>query len=271
MKNNKSIYSAVIVTFILPIFISLVIIGFAPTGTAQDQLTFLGRSNQPKYLLGEPVVLEFEITNNGKDPVKVQQYGVETGGLKIFISSDRNGEYKEFFVGAWGRKRGRYITLDPGESHKFKEVTILWNGKPKDSGLNEQAARRLFAGKIITEYAFPEPGVYFVKALSDFGAEGSRFESEPIRIVIQEPEGENLEAWKQINGRKEIARLMQIGDFNVDDEYEKEQLSNEVELIFTQFPNSIYSNYLKQSLKKFKEAEAQRKKAYENMTRGQKP
>ena len=42
-------------------------------------------------------------------------------------------------------------------------------------------------GLVKTEYVLPKPGVYFVKAVLIDDALENRIESEPMRIVIEEP------------------------------------------------------------------------------------
>ena len=66
---------------------------------------------------------------------------------------------------------------------------ILWNGKPQVSHLNEDAAKRLLKGKITTEYALPEPGVYFIKAHCLVRENATAIQSEPAQSVINEPIG----------------------------------------------------------------------------------
>ncbi len=60
-------------------------------------------------------------------------------------------------------------------------------------------------------------------------------------------------------GNKEIAYLMQKGGFDTGKEAEKERLTNQVEQIIVQYPNSIYSSYFKPNLEKYKADEIRRK------------
>lgn len=241
---------SVFIAFLLSI--SWTIVALTQTTTLTNDLSLKGKTNKENFILGEPVTVEFEFINEGDDSVKVAGSGVESGGLKIFIAQGQDREYKEYFIGDWGRKHGQYISLEPKQLHRFKGATILWNGKPNVSHLNETAAARVLKGKITTEYAFPEPGVYFIKGLSYFGENATPIESEPIKVVIEEPVGDDLDVWNQIKGNKEIAYLMQHSAFDTGKEAKKEQLNNQVEQIFVQYPNSIYSSYLKSNLEKYK-------------------
>lgn len=268
MENKRKIYIAMSVSAAIIIFVSWTMIGFTQTQTSN--LSFKGKANQATYVLGEPISIEFEFTNAGETRQTVVAGGVEVGSLKIFVAG-KDGEYKRYVSGSWGRMRGQRITLEPTQSLKYSGITILWNGKPNVSHLNESTAQQVLAGKITTEYAFPEPGIYFVKGVSTYGENATPIESEPIKIVVTEPTGIDLEVWNQIKGNREIALLLQNGAFDTGEEARKEQLSHHVEQIFTQFPNSMYSSYLKRNLGEYKVKEAKRNEAYKNMKLGQKP
>jgi len=258
MKNKKIIYIVMSVFIALLLCVSWTIVGLTQTKTESADVSFKGKANKETFVLGEPITVEFEFINVGENPVVVGSGGVEVGGLKIFIAN-KNGEYKRYFASGWGRKQGQKITLEPSQSLKYKGATILWNGKPNVSHLNEDAAKRILAGEITTEYALPEPGVYFIKGLSYIGENATPIESEPIKIVVNQPVGDDLEVWNQIKGNKEIAYLMQKGGFDTGKEAEKERLTNQVEQIIVQYPNSIYSSYFKPNLEKYKADEIRRK------------
>ncbi|MGH9820086.1 MAG: hypothetical protein ACRD43_07930, partial [Pyrinomonadaceae bacterium] len=164
-----------------------------------------------------------------------------------------------------------HVTLQPGQSLKYSETTILWNGVPNVSHLNETAAKSVLAGKITTQYAFPDPGTYYIKGVSYIGDEGKTMESDPIKITIKEPVGDDLAVWNEIKGNKEIAFLMEDGSFDTGKDEEKQQLTDQVEQTFTKYPQSIYSGYLKTNLEKYKAHETQRNEFYKNMNVGQKP
>lgn len=271
MRNKKLIYVALTAFSVLTLAASWTMSGLTQSKTEDADLSFAGKTNKEVYILGEPITVEFEFFNEGTSPMLVAGTGVESGGLKVFIARGQNGEYKEYSGSGWGRLRGKYITLDPRQSSKLKEATILWNGKADVSHLNDTAANRALKGKITTEYALPDPGIYLIKGRSYFGGDATPIESKPIKVVIGEPVGIDLEVWNQIKGNREIAYLMQKGAFDTGEEAKKEHLANQVEQIFTQFPNSIYSSYLKQNLEKYKANEAKRNEAYKNMKLGQKP
>lgn len=270
MKNKIAIYVATSSFIALMLCVSWVIVGLAQTKTESADVSFKGKASKENFVVGEPIIVGFEFINTGENPAVVGSGGVETGGLKIFIAN-KTGEYKEYFASGWGRLQGYQINLQPKQTLKYPEATILWNGKPNVSHLNEDAAKRVLAGKITTEYALQEPGVYFIKGVSYVGEEATPIESEPIQIVINEPVGDDLKVWNQIKGNREIAYLMQKDSFDIGKDETKTKLVNEVEQIVQKYPNSIYSGYLGKSLEKFKANEAKRSEFYKNMKQSQKP
>lgn len=251
MKRKLTVIVTSVITLSLMILISWSFVSFAGNPTRDTGLSFSGKTNKATYILGEPVGIQFEFVNDGDLPKIVPDKGVEVGSLKIFLADERDGIYKEYFASGWGRQKGQRSTLLPKQSHKY-DVTILWNGTPNVSHLNETTAQQVLAGKVTTEYALPNPGVYFIKGVSYAGENFAPIESEPVKIIITQPEGIDLEVWKQIKGNREIAYLMQKDAFDTEDGAKKAQLSSQVEQIYTQFPNSIYSSYLKPNLEKYK-------------------
>lgn len=253
MLNKRMIFITMSVSFALLFYVGWTAVGFMQTATAQ--VSFKGKTNKETYVLGEPVSLEFEFTNNGDNPLVVGSGGVDVGGLKVFIA-DKDGEYKRYKSEEWGRKRGYKISLEPGKSVKLNPATILWNTLPNSVNLK---------GIITTEYAFPELGVYFIKGVSYIGENATPIESEPIKVVIESPVGDDLKVWNQIKGNKQIAVLMQRGEITAEKETERQKFSAQAEQILTQFPDSVYSEYLKLNLAKYIADESRRNEMYKNL------
>ncbi|MEP6849543.1 MAG: hypothetical protein ABI999_11855 [Acidobacteriota bacterium] len=268
MITRKKSYLIVFVFVVLAIG-TLGVIGISSRPVTTRDLSFAVRTDKEAFTLGEPIQIEWVLTNNGTEAIRVPAQGVESGSLKIYIAGE-DGEYKEYFGSGWGRKRGTAVTLEPGKSQSYF-ATILWNGKPDVSHLNETAAIQVLAGKITTEYALPKPGVYFIKGVSSISQGNSEYGFKPTRIVVNQPTGDDLEVWNQIKGNGEIALLMQDGTFYTDKDETKRQLTDQVEQIATRYPQSIYSSYLKTNLEKYKAHEAQRNEFYKSMKVGQKP
>lgn len=264
MKNKKNNYIVMSMLFALLLAISWTIFGYNQNQTENSDLVFKGAANKESFILGEPVSVRFEIFNKGESSIKVHNGGVETGFLKVFISGQDN-EYKQYFGYGWGLLMGCMFDLAPSKSHNYKDAIVLWNGKINVSGLSENAAKEKLKGKILTEYAFAEEGTYFIKGATYVGDKATLIESDPIKITINQPVGDDLTVWNRIKGNREIALLMQVGEFDTGKEEEKSNLVRDVEQILEQYPNSVYSVHLKQSLELFRKKEENRQKAKKNL------
>jgi hypothetical protein len=278
-KKNKFVILSVFVFLLGSVFWTAV--GYMQINSGETDLSLKGYTNKEAFILGEPVAVRFEFSNNGNTPLAVHQLGVENGILKIFVAREGN-EFKRYWGYGWGQKMGRMRSLAPGESHSYKEAKILYQGKISTDGLSKKAIQEKLDGNVTTEYAFPEPGVYFIKAVSSYADKIPSFgkdsavkiksiESEPIKVVIKEPAGEDLEIWNQIKGNGEIALLMQDNVFNTSKPMEKEALTDKVEQIIERHPNSIYSGYFRLNLEKFKAVEAKRNELFKYSRNGQQP
>lgn len=264
MHNSKVKYIAAIAIVVAALCVSWLLLGYTSNKAETHNTSLRGKANKETFILGEPVSVEFELLNNGNASVPIFSGGVEVGSLKILIAG-RDGQYKEYFAFGWGRLQGNEITLEPKQSYKYKQATILWNGKPRVSHLNEDAAKRALEGKISTEYALPEPGVYFIKGLSYAGENATAIESEPIQVVVNKPAGSDSEVWNQIKGNREIALLMQTGEFYTDKDEEIKALTQTVQEIVQTYPNSSYSETLSHGLEKIRASEQRRKAIRQTM------
>jgi hypothetical protein len=160
----------------------------------------------------------------------------------------------------WGRKP--YV---PGLRHLLPNQSaegiakIIWNEKPNVGGMNTRAAERWQRGKILTDYTFQNAGTYFVKAavwgiVDKTGRGLARVESEPIEITIEEPEGEDLEVWRRVQNREEIAYFMQealIKTVNGNNA-RRQRLINELQTIADQYPDSLLASQIRQKLREYR-------------------
>lgn len=217
------------------------------------------------FSLGELVKLKFKFTNESSESVRLGNYlDAKYGYLKILISQD-GINYKEYSHANWGTadiKRG-YISLKPGESVETS-VKILWNYVPNVANIS-----RISKKQLITNYAFPTKGNYFVKAISQIQLSNKieKIESEPVQITLEKPVGDDLEVWNKIKDNGEIAYFIQEGDLRIPSykTEERENLRQEIEQIIIDHPNSFYAESLRQSLEKFQSVEAKRKEYSEKI------
>lgn len=194
------------------------VIALSQTGSRLSKdirlLTLEVKPDKSSYLPGELITLDFRILNASKEPVLLPKgLDVWSGHLQVFISDESN-VYKMYKGPRWGLADvigGASAKLAPGDSYR-STATVLHNHRIETTHLNEKYAAQISKGLIPTEYVLPEPGIYFIKAtLLDDGSE-CKIESEPVRVVIEEPYGIDLEVWNKIKGNGNYARFIQTGD-----------------------------------------------------------
>lgn len=217
------------------------------------------------YIQGEVVTFDIEIANNGKSDVFLRGWDVRSGFVRIFVSrEDQN--FREYTHPAWirGRKGGKY--LKPGENAK-SQGAIHWNFSPNRRFVSPGSFEKEY---IMTDLAFPEPGIYLIKAVLIIpGETQTKIESVPVQIVINEPVGEDVRVWKKIEENSELAYFIQDGSPRSPKEEEREKLVKEVEQIVASNPNSFLASQMRVSLEKYRENEAKIKESREK--RRQKP
>lgn len=256
MKYKQIILASLIIAFIC-------LIGFEYIqpikATTSNPLTLKVNSAKQSYMLGEAVNLTFELINNSKEDVSLGCFGVGTGELQLFMSNGKK-DYLEY-NGGWGTVDAEcHNLLKAGDKIEIPSVKVLWNYKINVNHLNEDAAKEHTRGKITNDYAFPEAGIYYIKAWA-FNNGTSKLESEPIQITIEKPIGEDLEVWNKIKDNGDFAYFIQAGEINIPSykTQEKTEFLKQVEQIIIDYPNSFYSEFLRQNLNKFKTAEAKRR------------
>lgn len=227
------------------------------------------KSDKTSYKAGEVVNLTFALVNNSSKEMVVNDcFGTASGLLKVMVA--KNGEsFLKYNHPSWGTSDADCRnTLKP--SGKFQAMTrIFWNWKPKLEGLNEDVAKAAGEGKILTDYVFPEPGTYLIKA-SYYVSIGeqtapTRMESEPIQITIEEPVGEDLEVWKKIRGRGEIGYFIQEGEIRAANPEAAAKLKQELAEIASQYANSTLAKQIERSLQWHEAKDAKRKSVRQKM------
>jgi hypothetical protein len=225
------------------------------------------------YKLGESVYLNLQLNNNGKEKISLMNtFGVGAGYLDIYIANEKD-ESKKYNNPNWGTDdtfRGN-LTLNLNET--ISEIIVLvWNDKPKISdSMAPEVIKRATYGKIMSDYTFPESGIYYVKARYSVHllnqSKPVLIESEPIKITIEEPKGEDLEVWNKIKDNGNFAYFIQEGDMLIPSykPEERAKFQAEIERILADYPNSFYATSLSQSLARFRASEAKRLELMEKM------
>jgi len=167
------------------------------------------------YLLGESVTLERRLAKIG-DQTRVGFSGSDRDGALFVFVAKGGGEFKRYTFDEL--LPYREYSEGPGLNKAFH--TILFNRKPETDGLSVYGRRERENGMILTDYAFPEPGEYRIKATrlysvrrgSDRYATSAIAESNEISITVKEPEGDDLRVWEIMNSDPKIGYFMMEGE-----------------------------------------------------------
>ena len=144
----------------------------------------------------------------------------------------------------------------------------MWNLKPENPATSNSTEAR-----VMTDYAFSFTGNYFIKVILGVSSPNRliKIESQPIKVAIEEPAGENLLVWKKIKDRGDLGYFIQQDDFLIPSYKveEREKLQREIEQIIIEYPDTIISSQLKKSLEKFQKNEQLIKSALEKRNKSQ--
>lgn len=222
-------------------------------------LTLKVTSDKQTYVQGEPVKLTFEVLNETDKPISLSyRPDVTSGYLKVWIAFDGQ-RFNQYNNTSWGLSESGGSLIQPGKSFK-SEAEILWNNKPDTSRLNINSIKNSREGAILNHYAFPNVGSYLIKVILTMPDDaGTKIESEPIQIFVNEPVGDDLKVWNLIKDRGDIAYFIQQEEVPSLKEAEKEKLLREVEQIASDHPNSLLTARIKQGVEKFRMEEKKRK------------
>lgn len=245
------------------------VLGFAFTKRyieASNNIDLRIESSNKVYQLGEIAGIEIKLTNNTTKAIYIEGNPY----IKIAFKEDKNYKFyapppseSSFVVDG-----NNLNEIKPGETINYQR-TILWNYKPETKGLSNTAVERVNESKILTNYAFPEAGIYFIKVCISLpnGEKLETLESEPTKITITESQGEDLEVWNKIKDDGDFAYFIQKSDFRIPryKTEERAKFQQKIERILIEHPNSFYFKFLEQSLTKFKANEAKLQKTVEKL------
>jgi hypothetical protein len=271
---NKKIIISMTIMLSLAASIILTTLTFAQT-EVNKQVYLQMSSNKDSYILGEPIQINGEYINNTNKDALI--YVGRTNGILLADGED----YKYFDAAPTDCSISRPFQLKAGQSYKtldkpynYKNVVFLMNAmgdrSPKINcdGL-KRAEKAICIEKrekpVPVKYAFQDVGTYYAKyggslITDEKNDKTEPIPTEPVKITIFEPTGDDLEVWRVIGGedRQMFADLMRSGSLYEKDEVKKITFMNEVEQILIDYPNSIYSNYLRDGLDSFKRFEVEK-------------
>ena len=217
----------------LGLVIILIIFAIGPVHLAFSQIEtfdFLIDTERTNYILGEPVVVEFNLKNISPDTVVTDLFSpYERGNLEILITQI-GGEPTNFISQKMtvGMEKTLFIpsiTLNPGESTTSTEF-ISFN---------------LFTGNL----AFPVPAEYQIQAILIVG-EDSMLESNIVNIIVTDVTGMDADA---LSCLEENGLLMFLTpEVQSATESLDPNLINKANECLANFPDSIYSDFLRSAL-----------------------
>ena len=231
-------------------------------------LNVMVTSSKEAYILGELINLNLDIVNNSSSDIRLKGTDVNSGYLKIFIASS-DQKFKGYSNSTWGLENNKEMVIKAGESIK-SQVKILWNFSPVNRFSNLEGFEK---SHIMTDYAFPKAGAYFIRAtLFIPGEKTIKIESAPIQILVREPAGEDLVVWNKVKGNGDFAYFIQQDDIRIPfyKTDERAKFQADIEQILNDHPNSFYAVPLRQSLDKYHASEAKRQEFLQKMQK-QKP
>lgn len=212
--------------------------------TDQRDLEIQFASIKDSYYLGEMVYLDFFIKNTSNRDIFHRGLDMASGYLNLYIAF-ADGNYKKY---KQPRVDDRGLGIfKAGATTRFSEG-ILWNFVPSYSD-----PKQFEETDIMTDYAFPTPGVYYLRAeLYVPSAENPlRSVSNIITIAINEPAGDDMQVWNILKDHGDIAYFIQESSIRVSDKQKQEEFLKNIDRLLNQHPNSIYTPFIRNSRAKY--------------------
>ena len=229
-------------------------------GDSQDELKLILEASKETYKLGEKLDFSFALSNIGEKDFQLWDV-FSTGPGHLNLQCSTNGkDFSGCSDPSWGTSD--FIVCEPTRIKPGETIStstsILWNWKSQD----------------IPTYRFLKSGTYYVKAvyIVSFQGKDGRIEkyelrSEPIKIDIEEPPGEDLEVWNKIKDDGNFAYLTQWNEIRIPSykTQERAKFIQKVKEIINAHPHSFYARSLHANLEKFNVAEEKRKTMIEKL------
>lgn len=210
-------------------------------------------SPKQTYSLGEAVPLRISVTNTAKEPFQATNgFNVAQGYLTVWLAG-QDGTFREYLGPSWGTKN---VTPKPWllatDAPSYTQATLLWNHKPNTTQLNAVTASRTMVERVATDYAFFEPGIYFIKAVwQPNRAMATSVESSTYQVVIEEPTGDDLAVWQEIKQNGQLGYFLQEGSFLTYKKEEQAKLVQIMKKLADDYPNSWYAPTIRQRLTQY--------------------
>lgn len=228
------------------------------------------KTDKENYLLGELITLRFKVTNKSDQPVAVDKNSsVYTGSIEVFVAYEK-GQFKKYYGPRWGTLDvggNSSFELKPGDSFE-SEATLLQNPHLDTSHLNENAAKHALEQANLVEgnYLLSRPGTYYIKAILHDGETKKVLESEPIQVIADEPQADDLEIWEKIKDDRSYGYFIQTGGLSEHPAGAKTmKMVKHLDELITRHPHSKYATMINSGLSKHKEKLDKAKDASNNL------
>jgi hypothetical protein len=214
------------------------------------------KTDKEVYLPGEVISVRFLMTNESTVPLLLnRELTVSDGNLKVFIASDSE-RFREYIGPGWGTRDalpGEPIKLLPSQSFET-EATILWNQKVDSPHLSELYRKTADKQRLNTDYALSEPCKYYLKAVLYNAQTGTTVNLAPLSIIVEEPQGGDLQIWKQLKQDPNYGFFIQTGGLLEHPKGPKTtKVANELDRLISKHPDSRYAQSIRRSLSKRQE------------------
>lgn len=223
---------------------------FSQSGEGSNALRLETRPSKTALLVGEPLLIEFAITNTSDKPLTFDcDLDLGGGQLKFFMLrllpeevEESNSQPRSFeFVVHYNAIRAP-MTLEVGKSITNTHL-IVYNHRHND-------------------FPFPEAGKYRMWCVfhNYVGNHEEKIESNKVTITVQEPQAEEAKAFALWKEDRNMALVVQGESKDKNAIAKLQQLSQE-------YPKSVYSQYAKGALLRLGESIPTPKEQSENQGR----
>jgi hypothetical protein len=195
-------------------------------GDFSPSVTVSVKIDKSEISVGEPLFVDLTITNKGTGDVRLS-HSPDIGA--VFVSKD-NKRYEKFTDGM--RPMGKTTPLVLGSGESVTSHFAVCYTTESDGGTGKGG------------YAFGDPGVYFIKGGCTISSSLSVY-TEPVKIVVKEPVGTDLEVWSRLREIDAYGRLIQLPESPLP----QEALDRLTELT-KKHPASVYSSCVNTALAK---------------------
>ncbi len=225
-KNNLKIKKLSVLATVGVLILGQFAIPWVESGSFS--LLFEISSTKSSFLVGEPVPINFELTNTGVEDIFSDLYlTFAFDRLSVFISKD-GGEFEPYLSQA----------MQNSGFKKQGQAKILLQG-----GGGIISSSELISFNTVTgDFAFPSPGSYQIKSILTFNHYQDTVESNIIAITVNSPSGDDLLAldFLKTNG----IEMFLTDEWRLFSQSLDESVITKVEEFQGSFPVTVYSPFV---------------------------